>query len=563
MLLFVDLQNQIITAQPLVVSQVDSVSVPRAQAVPIWVQFVKDGEIVDPEAAATALTTSTVSATPTFRAVGHEFIVGDTVTIADHGGLPISIISSAVSTTPFAVSTITATAHGLTTGGNGTAADGSALAAGKYLVFIEDHPVSPALDGIISSTSTSTPAVCVTTANHGLSTGDLVTIAGTTAAAVNATLPVTVINATTFTVNVSGTGGTTGGTWIRQASDINGTHVATCLDANSFTIPIKNSSVLYGGTVTCTTTTPTANGNRVIASVTADTFTTTGPTLTAAGTGGTAVKLVDLDLRWSVKADGEFDGAMVATVNSFLKSGSGNTTIFKGSCNYITTELNSLLGIDASVTGTFTVTGTNTIFTAASAHGLAVGDTITFTAATTIPTGLITAHEQIYYILTVPTTTTFTVAATASGTAISPTSAGVGTLTYIAYPTADDETQATLMAELSWTGATPSKTNWVTHYVRNDIYKGDETNPVTVNGEDGKTLLVSGENFKAVTFTTPFASANWHFLGTPMITNTGSSPLGVDVVGLTSRLTTGFTVQFSGTLDAVASYYLEWQARLD
>jgi hypothetical protein len=302
---------------------------------------------------------------------------------------------------------------------------------------------------------------------------------------------------------------------------------------------------------------------RTITAVTANTFTVGALTLTAAGAGGRASKTTTLALRWTVKPDGDYDGPVVASTTNFVKSGSGSTTIFTGTCNYITTELNSLLGIDATTTGTFTVTGASTTFTAASpaTHGLAVGDTITFSAATTMPAGLVAG--QVYYVLTVPTTGTFTVAATAAGTAISPTTAGTGTLTYVAYLVADDVTRATLMAEFSWAGAKPSKTNWIQHYLRNDLYKGGDSDPVGVNGRDGRTTISASVSAQAVTFSPALASANWHFLGAPSIWNTTASALGISFMGLTAKSANGFTAILSGTTDGTGTYYMDWSVRMD
>ena len=543
-----------------------SISIPRSTAIPIVVQFADEfGDIVDPEAETAILTTSTTGAGTIFTSPGHGFVVNDTVSIAGHGGLPIPIVSSGTSTTALPlVTTITSSAHGMTSGGTGTAADGSTMAAGTFLVDIADVPDSIFLEGIISATSAANPAVITTTVAHGLSDGNFVTVAGTVGASMNISAIVTVTGHNTFTIPASGTAGA-GGNFKRAASVINGTYVATFVSSTTFTIPIKNSAILIGGTVTVSTTTPTANAlvasPRTITAITADTFTIGALNLTAAGTGGAATKLTDLLLRWTVKAEGQFDGAIIASIapNAFVKSGSGTTTKFTGSCNYITNELNSLLGIDATISGSISnITGST--FTSSSAHSLTAGDSIVF-AAGTIPSGLVAG--QTYYILTTPLATTFTISATVAGTVLTPSSSGA-TVTFVGYPTSDDAEEAVCMAELSWTGAYPSKTNWITHNIRNDLYKADEASPVTTGGYDGKSDIGSGVDFLSVTFPTPLASANWHFLGTPMITNTtlNTSALGLDVVALTARTTAGFTVYFSGQTNA-STYDLEWQVRLD
>ena len=68
------------------------------------------------------------------------------------------------------------------------------------------------------------------------------------------------------------------------------------------------------------------------------------------------------------------------------------------------------------------------VVTTPSNHGLAVGNEVVFASTGSLPSGLSTGTT--YYVKTVPTTMTFTVAATSGGTAIKTTSNGSGTHTY-------------------------------------------------------------------------------------------------------------------------------------
>jgi hypothetical protein len=68
----------------------------------------------------------------------------------------------------------------------------------------------PFMTGTIATSSNASPAVITMTAEHGLSTGQTVTIAGHTVAALNGTWIVTVLSTTTFSVGVAGAGGTGG-----------------------------------------------------------------------------------------------------------------------------------------------------------------------------------------------------------------------------------------------------------------------------------------------------------------------------------------------------------------
>lgn len=457
----------------------------------------------------------------------------------------------------------TMTAHGMIAGDHGTAANGTALANPTYLVNISGHGTAVALSGNVL-TVTSNPAVVTTSVAHGLSTGDLVTIAGCTLPAANVTAVAVVTGATTFTfTGVNGSSGGTLGTFTRLASDLNGQHVATWVSATTFTIPVANYTILNGGTVTVTTTTPIANtadgATRTVTAVTTNTFTIGALNLSAAGKGGTAaaISATPFALRWTVKNNEEYDGPTVATCTSFAKSGKGQQTIYKGTCNYITTELNSLLGIDASTSGSISgITGSTWT---SSTHGLVAGDSIVF-AASVIPGGVVAA--QTYYILTAPTTTSFTIAATVGGTVITPTSSGT-TVTFVGYPVADDVEKATLMAELSWAGASPSKTSPIIHYIKNDIYKGGESTPVSAVGQIGSTTIVDGDSEVSVTFDPILGTANWHFMGSPYVENTTAAALGLSFMGLSTKTASGFTAILSGAANGIGTYKLRWIVQPD
>ena len=580
MRLFVDLDTQTIVQEPLVRAPGEELTVPRTANAPIQVQFIQNNEFVDPEVTlAATLGASTTGAGAVFNSPGHGFEVGQGVSISGHVGKPTRIVS-VVPQGVYQALVTTLGPHGMTALGNGKDEYGVDLAAGKYLVTISGTSGNNSIyarEGTITSTSVTTPGVVTTTSAHGLTTGDIVYLQANNIGTYFFT--VTVLSSVTFSIStaenvidgvqfvptaVAGTNIYNYWTLFPTES-IDRTFIANFVSATTFWIDYSIYSRLTDGTVSVSATVPDANTSigqtRTITAVTENTFTIGALTLTAAGIGGTATGRTDLDMRWTVKADGDFDGPVLAGISpgSFRKYGTGASTLFKGSCNYLTVELNSLLGIDLPITGSFSVAGS--VITA-TGHGLTEGDTIVFTTSATIPAGLVAG--QTYYVSSVPSVNTLTVSATSNGPTITTTSGGSGTLTFVAYSTSDDAEEAECMAELSWTGAYPSKTNWITHKVRNDLYKISEASPVTTGGYDGKSDIGSGVDFLSVTFPTPLASANWHFLGTPMITNTtlGNSALGLDVVALTARTTAGFTVYFSGQTNA-STYDLEWQVRLD
>lgn len=77
---------------------------------------------------------------------------------------------------------------------------------------------------------------------------------------------------------------------------------------------------------------------------------------------------------------------------------------------------------------TFTVVAATDVFTSGAAHGFTIGDKLQFTTATTLPAGLSLLTN--YYVITTPSTTTFTVSATPGGSSVDITDTGTGTHTY-------------------------------------------------------------------------------------------------------------------------------------
>ncbi|RYD26210.1 MAG: hypothetical protein EOP89_07510, partial [Lysobacteraceae bacterium] len=73
-----------------------------------------------------------------------------------------------------------------------------------------------------------------------------------------------------------------------------------------------------------------------------------------------------------------------------------------------------------------TITTANpAVFTTTAAHGLQLGDGVVVQSSATLPTGL--TANTVYYVVLVPSTTTFQVSASRGGTAVATTAAGSGT----------------------------------------------------------------------------------------------------------------------------------------
>ena len=77
---------------------------------------------------------------------------------------------------------------------------------------------------------------------------------------------------------------------------------------------------------------------------------------------------------------------------------------------------------------TFTVVAATDVFTSGAAHGFTIGDKLQFTTATTLPAGLSLLTN--YYIISIPSTTTFKLSATPNGPSVDITDTGTGTHTY-------------------------------------------------------------------------------------------------------------------------------------
>lgn len=140
---------------------------------------------------------------------------------------------------------------------------------------------------------------------------------------------------------------------------------------------------------------------------------------------------------------------------------------------------------------------------------------------------------------------------------------GINTALHIDSSTTNDVEQVFCMAQISWDGIDSGKTGWINHAIRNDLTRDEDVVPAQLGVKYAKTAIVNGNDFVEVTFGVPYNTANWHFVGSPVISNLiDATPLGIMVVGLTSRSGTGFTIKLSTAVDT-SNYKLEWVAALD
>ncbi len=255
-------------------------------------------------------------------------ITGAQGNTAANGTFTVTLISRAISnsTASGGVISVTSTAHGLTTGErvtitgsafteangtftvtvtdanhftlNGTNATGSGAGGtwtskDRFSIGVAGNGAYTggatwALTGDVTSNignATNTSAIVITSSNHGLFTGESVTITGVLGnTAANGTFTITVIDSDHFSLNSSTGNGayTSGGTWV-LASNITGAS-----NANPIVINSQGHGLATGQRVTITGVTgnTNANGTFTITVLSADTFSLNGSTGNASFTGG-------------------------------------------------------------------------------------------------------------------------------------------------------------------------------------------------------------------------------------------------------------------------------------
>lgn len=144
----------------------------------------------------------------------------------------------------------------------------------------------------ITSNSIANPTVVTTTVPHGLTTGDIVLIAGvsTSDPTINGQRTVTVISTTTFSVPVNVTTGGTGGTVVRANSANGGAGYlqVTALDLGGYTdavVKIRDSAdnVTFADLITFTAVTAAPDAERKTVTGTVDRYLATSLAFSGAG----------------------------------------------------------------------------------------------------------------------------------------------------------------------------------------------------------------------------------------------------------------------------------------
>lgn len=549
MLLFVNADTQEIVSAAITEQPVQEIRIPRASNVPIHIQFVRDGVVYDPEATiATILTSSEANPTVITTDGAHGFTTGDSVTIEDHTGDPKAISYSSIS--PFYTATITVASPAVV-----TTATLHGLAAGDPIKFETDDALP---SGIVSGVTYFVLSTSLTTTTFRFALtagGSAINTSGTQSGTHTVTLLKSAVTCAAHgfadgdVITIAGHEGTD--------VDINATQVISGSTTDTFLIPLELTVGGFGGTATREISTPTINGVHTITK-TSDTTFTIPVTVTKAGVGGTATRITAIDLVWTVKSEGQFDqDPPLVLADEFVKEGTGNTTIFKASANYITEALNAELGIDAVIQQTCTITNASPAVVTVSSHSFIAGDIVTFTTTGTLPTGL-TVGLQYYIISAGLTGTAFEVSLSSGGAAINTSSAGSGTHTVTRVQTADDVEEAEAMAEISWGGEFPGKTHWVDHLIRNDLNKTGDTAPINTGAAYGRVAIGNGDDTATITFGSALPSANWRPEVMLVDNVTDVTPLNIFACMISAKATTGFTIQLNGATDS-SNYYLNYK----
>jgi type IV pilus assembly protein PilY1 len=311
-------------------------------------------------------------------------------------------------------------------------------------------------------TRSGTTATATTSAAHGFTTGQSVTISGADQTEYNGLFTATVTSTTQFTFTV------VEGPTSPAAGTISLSRPATQFDVASLTRAATSSDAATGNSDTATAVTTVAHGLAVGAQVTisgaaqaeynggpftvltvpnATTFTYTVPVnpVTPATVAGTATVSGTAKTLASLTRVGKTVTGTTGAIHGFANSGSvtisgATPSQYNGTFAYTKTGNKTftytLANLATSTSATGTIKGstgaspvtlasltrsagsTSAIGATVAAHGLVVGDTILISGATQ------TAYNGTFTVATVPTTKTFTYAVP-----VSPTSPATGTIT--------------------------------------------------------------------------------------------------------------------------------------
>lgn len=260
---------------------------------------------------------------------------------------------------------------------------------------------------------------------------------------------------------------------------------------------------------------------------------------------------------FEVKETGKYDANSIFRAGSWVKTGTGEDTIYTFTLDLMTPAGDLLLGVDEpqNVTATF---GTDTLN--ATDHGFDNGDIVQFSTDGTLPAPLLA--NQDYFVINTATNT-FKVSMTSGGSAVDITDNGTGT--HQVRRTSNDESSINLMAAMQYVagGKTIESQDLVFVY-RNDIVRDGDSSPpadpedVVLNVRAGKEAITNGTDSIVVTFSPAFAGG-----ANVVAVATVACPSGGDNIFATvddsTVSETGFTAKLSAPVPATG-YKLHYQA---
>lgn len=207
---------------------------------------------------------------------------------------------------------------------------------------------------------------------------------------------------------------------------------------------------------------------------------------------------------FEVKETGKYDADAVTAALSWVKSGSGVTTLYTLVLDLMNEALDALLGVNDPVTCTSTF-GTDVIN--ATAHGLLAGQIVQFQTTDTLPAPL---EPNTDYFVINPAANTFQVSLTNGGAAINLTNDGTGTHKF--RRTDNDVVSINLMAALQYVeSGNTNESQTLVFTLVNDVCRDEDTSvpptpeDVVLNVRAGKEGIANGTDTGSVVFDTPFA----------------------------------------------------------
>lgn len=250
---------------------------------------------------------------------------------------------------------------------------------------------------------------------------------------------------------------------------------------------------------------------------------------------------------FEVKESGKYDANSIFRAGSWVKTGTGQDTIYTFTLDLMTPAGDLLLGVNDPVTCTATAA---TDLINATAHGLVAGNKIQFSTDNALPAPLKTNTD--YFVLAAGiTANAFKVSLTDGGTAVDVTDTGTGAHQFRRID--NDTASVNLMAAMQYVagGQTIESQTFVFVY-RNDVVRDGDTSPVPdpadviLNVRAGKEAIGSGAQGGSVVFDPPFAGgSNIAVVVTYSKPTAGGDQIFADVVD-DSVSETGFDYELSG-----------------